>query len=417
MDDVTGADLGRRSIRGYAVLALAFLWLLSSCEGGSRNWDDQKWEERSRTISCGTGTISHDEREAQIRTLVLHEQAVVASTQHGFYRASLHDQEWQAIECNAWPFTGELLKTYDESLLYLLPTSRLPNKMGAIQGTSYPEPIEIVTPVPPENPEGNLFISTDQGVTWYSVTDEYQFLSAFLHPDGTLYGIVNTPIPPPNPDDRSIPWFVYDSEGRGYFVRDRALMSEDYGKTWQDITGDIGVDVQLLYFFEDPNAPWLAALSGNFRRNYIFTAENKDYSWQGKVAFGHEMYFLPKDPAQRSTTLKATLSNYFAYDFGDEVELPLFSLDTEYVDYRYTMDEPKNVLVTLNVLDDAGSGMLVDVEPAEYFWYVHAIDPMGHRTIGFSPPWQNRRTVEQIKAAKQVYCRETIFQYHDVEPA
>lgn len=175
----------------------------------------------------------------------------VMLTEAGVYRKLLSDTKWYSLSCPPSIDFGYYFQTttYSDNLVSF--------------------------------PGYGLYLSKDAGLTWFVLYDEIRFNAAFFNKDDLLYVVA---APPTNFLDvrelyRYLSGLYY---GIPHYDRDRVLVSEDHGKTWKDITGNIAPGVRLNRIYEDPYNVSSICLEGWTVRQYAFQVERSSfggYQW------------------------------------------------------------------------------------------------------------------------------------------
>lgn len=149
-----------------------------------------------------------------------------------------------------------------------------------------------------------IYVSNDQGTSWDLVSEHPHYRYVLLTTSGVLFAIANN----------------------------KVLESHDMGKTWREIYSD---SMTVFSIFEDPDHPDLVCLRGYGLRGYVLQASDDRYAWN-KIREGtwYEKHPLPFFRQRYFVThgglhhLPATLSNYFQYDFSNQIDIPSFELTT-----------------------------------------------------------------------------------------
>ncbi len=296
-----------------------------------------------------------------INSVVLHGGFAIASTDEGLFRASSIDKKWYHLECPpALPVMGRFVyQSNPVNTILFITTS-------------------------------GLYGSNDNGQTWSLLSNAYNFQSAFLHNDRSLYAIVTTKREITNPPQiaQDIPWQVTKPDGEQYYIRDIIIVSKDFGRTWQDITGNIPAGVRLYGVFQDPDHSDLVVLLGNSIRNYIFQSSDKSYDWQMSIEWiwssSHaksEDDFFQKGYSTQTILfeLPGTLGNYFAHSFGSSPYLPAFDIALGQNAYEFTPADKKFIEVSIVFLEEQDAPVLVDIRDSSPLWGVRVITPTGQR--------------------------------------
>jgi hypothetical protein len=137
--------------------------------------------------------------------------------------------------------------------------------------------------------------------------------------------------------------------------------SRDGGKTWRDITGNSFGYVSAI--FSDPDHPGLVCLETNSIRNYILQAEDQRYLWKpirswvwseehpSSKVFGRAYWTTASN--NPLYMFRATLRNYFDYDFGSRSFIGAIDLTADQERFVFRKGEAVVVPITIRFLDES----------------------------------------------------------------
>lgn len=292
------------------------------------------------------------DRDDLLRSVLVRDEDVFASKDSGLFRAMKKRRAWSRLPTpKSMPLGGKFAKQPDSSDLVIYFAS---------------------THVDPGEKEFGLYLSRDEGQTWRLMSDEHHFKNVFLHKNRQLFAIV---------EER----FITDMGQKA--VRDRILVSFDLGLTWEDITGDIGM--QLFDIFQDPDHPDLVCLRGQTVRIYVLQAEDEDYDWEMVREYWEwkdahrtpESFLEPRAQTSDTHVHLATLSNYFEYEFGEETILFALDIVTERASYEFEAGGPMAVEAEVKFSIPNRTIMLVDLPVRLYLWGLRVVDPDGEMIV------------------------------------
>ncbi len=234
---------------------------------------------------------TRDEATTPLTAVSKRESFVFASTPNGLFRASLETKRW------------ERLKT---------PSEMPPNGNFAAQPGRSPVVIYVATRSkfnannerPRPGSRYGLYVTKDNGLTWELVSERDDFGATLLDPSGVLFAVTG--------DD-------------GINEGDSVLRSTDLGKTWRNITGT--ASGQFMSLSPDPDHPGLIRIHAWAFREYTLVADDENYQWRtvrGRPQVAgrrpsNDFFSRNSSSTNRLYVYPATLSNYFRYDFGDQV--------------------------------------------------------------------------------------------------
>jgi hypothetical protein len=166
-------------------------------------------------------------------------------------------------------------------------------------------------------------------------------------------------------------------------------MSTDFGQNWHDITGPIARQFSLQRIRQDPDHPDLIVLDEGQYSDYTLQAKDRTYNWQmyetsiwQKNHTLSSQDFFAKDYWIQSPSayyeLRATLTNYFDYNFGERVYLPGFDLLTNQASYTFAPADSKTVSVIIKFLPATDSAQLIDLKDSTDLWGIRILDSAGH---------------------------------------
>ncbi len=229
-----------------------------------------------------------DEANAPLTSVSKRESYVFASMYTSLFRASHETKKW------------ERLKT---------PPGMPPAGRFAAQPGKSPLVVYVATPPADGRRPGaryGLYLSHDDGATWRLISERADYGATLLHPSGVLFAVTG----------------AVDEVIRG----DHILRSPDLGKTWRDITGN--APGQLERIEPDPDHPGLVRIHSLALRDFMLTADDENYHWntlQRKRVHGRRPAdeFFSRNAASSTgySLYRATLANYFRYDFGNRADV------------------------------------------------------------------------------------------------
>lgn len=217
---------------------------------------------------------------------------------------------------------------------------------------------------------GGLFVSQDAGNKWSLVSSEFGFRFVYPNRDGRLYAIVEKEV-------------TVDSR-KGF--RSRLVVSDNQGKTWNDISRDIFGDLYAV--FADPKHTNRVCVVGNSIRNYIFESPDDTYSkwtgtreWEWRKDSKTDDEFLRGGYSTGNTLymLNARLNNYFDYDFGSAAQLPAFEISVETNHLVFGPEDKIEIPVTIKFREPGVTVKLPDTTNGEEMWSIQMITPSGER--------------------------------------
>jgi len=296
--------------------------------------------------------LTKSEKEAPFLSVARTGGYVVAMNSNGFYRTSFSKHDWQRLSVprGMTPYRQFSVSEANSNVVYFCATTNSTN--------------------------GCLYASKDAGATWKLVSDKYGFEVAHQNRDGRLYAIIWQNIP-----------------GSTNAIQTKLIMSENGGRAWKDISGNIFA--QMLNLFSDPKHPNRICVGAWGIRAYVFEAVDDDYSkwtgnreweWRTRLEKTDDDYLRNLDYYSGSGTiaytLVANLQNYFDYDFGDSPYLPAFTIDVDTNHLEFSVGQKVQVPVAVNFRPDYGTVKLVDALNTAEFWGLQCLRPDGKRVYG-----------------------------------
>ncbi|CAG0930388.1 hypothetical protein TFLX_01706 [Thermoflexales bacterium] len=344
------------------VVLLCYL-LLAACQAPAPGIGDSPLAApagRGPAITC-TVEPAQNYHNLNMESIRLTTDYVLALTPYGFYRATLKEHRWVHLHC----------------------PGNLPTEGSFASHVQPTDPILFST-------KQGLFSTSDNGNTWHLVSNAYSFDNAFVHPDGTLYAITTIRFPCPES--------IHDAKSALDFLRGKSwnhtcrsrsfiVMSSDFGQDWHDITNNIDRKFYLQRISPDPDHSDLIVLDGGAFNDYILQATDKNYNWQmyktsnwrKNHALSSQDFFAKDYRAQTHYyALGATLTNYFDYNFGEQVYLPGFDLLTDQTDYAFVPAGSKIITATIKFLPATDSAQLIDLKDSTDLWGIRILDSAGH---------------------------------------
>ncbi|MBX7172979.1 MAG: hypothetical protein K1X72_18565 [Pyrinomonadaceae bacterium] len=193
----------------------------------------------------------------------------------------------------------------------------------------------------------------------------------------------------------------------GNFQRQpQIFISEDLGKNWKEISkGFFGSFIQMLV---DPDNPNLVMLIGNSIRGYHFQAKDENYEWKAMRSmdwFSRKSEKFKKLDLSRGFStrtvayiLRATLKNYYQFDFGSQTEICPFFIIPKKENYKFKSNEPKFIQTALKFMvkrnpSDNAKELEIKITDSQNktseFWGINMILPDGNRKFSLAKAKQN----------------------------
>ena len=119
------------------------------------------------------------------------------------------------------------------------------------------------------------------------------------------------------------------------------LRSTDLGKTWRNITGT--ASGEFIGISPDPDHPGLIQIHAWGLREYTIVADDENYQWRsvhGRPPVAgrrpsNDFFSRNSSSTNRFHFYPATLSNYFRYDFGDQVSVQALEVVPEKTRFEF----------------------------------------------------------------------------------
>jgi hypothetical protein len=222
-------------------------------------------------------------RNAPLQSVLRRKTCVFASNQFGIFRADLKTRKWIKFDLpDTMPTGGKFGDVPEKSklLLYVVSDPRGRSSDNRIFG---------------------IYVSHDDGGTWGLLSKHHDYGSVLMLADGALFAVTNP---------------------GGHTTSSSLKVSKDMGHTWRDISGkQLRTSFGMITgIFPDPDHRGLVCLNVNTGRRNIFQADDKRYLWRSFFYADWERTH-PRDFFDRRNSngmwIRATLNNYFQYDFGD----------------------------------------------------------------------------------------------------
>jgi hypothetical protein len=258
-----------------------------------------------------------DEAHTPLTSVSKRESYVFASTPAGLFRASLATKRWEKLKTPPeMPQNGTFAAQPEKSPLVIYVAVRSQADRTPRRGLRY-----------------GLYLSRDDGATWELASERDDFGATLLHPGGALFAVTGA-----------------DGINSG----SRVLRSPDLGKTWRDITGN--ASGQFLSLGPDPDHPGLIRIHAWGLRTYMLVADDEDYHWKVVRGSSRVTGRRPSDKffsrGSSSTNAlykyKATLANYFRYDFGNQTNVQ--ALEVVPRETRFEFARGARVVVPIRVV-------------------------------------------------------------------
>ncbi len=324
------------------------------------------------TVEPMASTLNSANADA-ILSLLVHKDAVFASTAKGLYRGSPHDKKWVRLSLpDTVPLGGFFGKQpANSSFVYYV-------------ATEWQRSIRLDAPSAARKTLGlyRLDLTRDK---WELVSSKHSFVCVYVQDDRTLFGTAN--IVGSNETPPEYQWGVT-----------HLLMSKDSGAHWDDITHGVKL-TNRDRVRPDPDHEGLICLSGYRRTGAIFfQARSKAYDWKenSRVQWERrhpqdEDYFFCFEWYCKQW-YSATLTNYFNTSFGERIEIPSFQIVTGGA-HKFNSKGRVIVPVEVTFLSDAGDTVtIVDTDRGRAVWGLRCKLPDGtpetieRRAAGASEP-------------------------------
>ncbi len=234
---------------------------------------------------------TRDEANMPLTAVSKRESFVFASTPNGLFRASLETKRWERLKTPPqMPLNGTFAAQPGRSPVVIYVATR--STFNA--NNERPRP----------DSRYGLYVTKDNGLTWELVSERDDFGVTLLNPNGVLFAVTG--------DDE---------------IGQKVVRSTDLGKTWRDITGT--ASGQFMGLSPDPDHPGLIQIHAWGLREYTFVADDENYQWRsvhGRPPVAgrrpsNDFFSRDSSTTNRFHRYPATLSNYFQYDFGDQVSV------------------------------------------------------------------------------------------------
>ncbi len=244
------------------------------------------------------------------------EAYVFASTPDGLFRAPIATKRWEHLNTPPeMPLNGKFASQPVTSPLILYFARGKSDKNA-------PKPLN-----------NGLYQSQNNGQTWERISGRGDLESVLHHPSGMLYATAG-----------AFPNL------QGNFI----LRSEDMGKSWRDITGN--ASGALSGVIPDPYHPGLVLVQGWSGRSYLWEAEDENFHWKAKPGWRtvrpkpqkHLFFERTSASSNRYHTYRATLKNYFDYDFGNFTEV--HALEVVPLKNHYEFARGERIVVPVRVV-------------------------------------------------------------------
>lgn len=309
--------------------------------------------------SVGKLAVAQEEIPGLIKSIHLSPEYAFASTSDGIYRASLKEKQWQRLPLNdKVPLGGQFAKEPPDSvtLLYFTSTELVPSSTLA-GGKSH-----------------GLYKFDSEGKNCKLLSTDHDFKNVYVHRDKTVYAItINTE----------------EKDGKNYYS-DRVIESDDSGKTWNDISHGDAFGLRLITFFPDPDHQDLVCLLGNDLRSEVLQASNREYQWTETREFDWNKKHETDESFFASTAsaghilyeYRATLSNYFSYNFGGETSVFSLQAMPKAPADSYQPGQKIELPVEVKFLTNGDNSIVLpDCDNSTALWYLKRITPEGKREM------------------------------------
>jgi hypothetical protein len=322
------------------------------------------------------------EKQARFFAVARTGDFVVAANTNGFFRARVSTKKWERVpHPQKMPSYGHFTISLSDS-----------NSIFFCAGG-----------------EGGFYVSKDSGATWSLVSKKFNFQYVFQNKDGRIYAIVQKVFTPSA--NESAPITTTDKSGNKQHIRWRVVVSSNEGRTWRDISANIGAGMMLLSIFSDPDAPNRVCLNGNGIRGYVLQATDDKYTkweatreWDWRKDKRTDDDFLQGGYFTTTTAyiLWANLKNYFDYDFGSSSEIPAFAIDIDTNHLEFAAGQTVRVPITIKFRPDYAPVRLVDATNNAEFWRIRCICPDGKRVEAFGRSNQYQQINDSVKLKRRI---------------
>lgn len=328
------------------------------------------------TASSCYGADAFVPREGTIQSLYVRDKDVFASTREGVYKALKSEKQWEKLPIPESMPTGGKFAVQPK-----------PSDIILYMGTKI-----VIGGVPDaEKKVFGLYRSADSGRHWNLISKGYDFRHVYLHPNGTIYAVVEKAFEIPAGASTNGAWVEESdsTDGPAHARRDLILMSKDNGKNWRDITGSIPVGETIYNIFPDPDHPDLVCLSTNCIRSYVRQSEDENYSWKSERVWvwaeqheTDETFFRRGCGSQTiAYAFYATLNNYFAKGAPEVTGSSAFDIVPEKSVYRLSATEPKIINITVKFLPEDHKVILADFSDSTDMWSIKVVGQGGKRVV------------------------------------
>jgi hypothetical protein len=259
-----------------------------------------------------------DEANTPLTAVSMRESYVFASTPDGLFRAPLATKRWERLKIPPeMPLNGIFALQPGRSPLVIYVAHRLRSGPRPRPGSSH-----------------GLYLSRDDGLTWQLLAGRDDFGATLLLPDGVLFAVAGV-----------------NSLGESEYV----LRSADLGKTWRDITGN--EHSMFSYLDPDPVHSGLVRIHGwDDRGGIMLVADDENYRWRRvrKETYtdgrrlGGEFFDRGSSSTNGFYLFRATLSNYFRYDFGNQKHIQALEVVPDKMRFEFARSAP--VVVPVRVV-------------------------------------------------------------------
>ncbi|HEX8237898.1 MAG TPA: hypothetical protein VF600_18300 [Abditibacteriaceae bacterium] len=296
-----------------------------------------------------------------LTSVLLRAKDVLAVNSDGVYRASRADKVWTKMTLpEGLEPVGAFASQPENSrlLLYRNGSGACPQAQGN------------------QNSNNKLFLSQDDGQTWRVILQSTMIGPVFLHPNGTIFAMTyGTP------------------------TNVHLLQSPDLGATWRDISAN-PMPVSATCFV-DPDHPnlvkiigWLASDDWQKMDGHVavLQADDETYQWHEVKDTQNQTFPWHKTGGADAgaNQFRATLGNYFQYDFAGSIWKLVYDVIPAKSSYRFSSTQPKVIEVAMTMYargDDGNQGLdafPLDENSGIRFWGVDVTTPQGEST--YIPP-------------------------------